>query len=174
MRCSVEGCEKALYVKGMCATHYTRVRRHGDPHTVDKRRGGVRKEPRPVKHGTQWAYQGIGCRCDECVAHVRSAAKRYAENNRAKVAERRLQAEYGLSRADYDAMLESQGGVCLICAEAPEGKPLFVDHCHFTGAVRGLLCTRCNTGVGMFRDNPDLMLAAAAYVLQQANVLEAL
>jgi hypothetical protein len=169
--CTLEDCEKPLYSNGLCSMHDARRRRHGDVNKVDPRRGGPRKEPRPVKHGTQWALQGLGCRCDICLAGAAERSRVYAARNRSKVAERRLQKEYGLSRADFDAMSAAQGGVCLICGDAPEDKPLFVDHCHTTGRVRGLLCSRCNTGIGMFLDDPDRLVAAAAYVLQQTNVL---
>ncbi len=78
--------------------------------------------------------------------------------------------KYGLTRADYDAMLLAQGGVCAIC-KCPEistyrGKirDLAVDHSHKTGTIRKLLCTRCNQGLGGFRDDPLLLEAAAAYL----------
>jgi Recombination endonuclease VII len=74
---------------------------------------------------------------------------------------------YGLSQEDYDAMIASQNGVCRICGHIPdEGKAFHVDHCHATGKVRGLLCSRCNTGLGMFRDDPDALRKAADYLEQ--------
>jgi hypothetical protein len=57
-----------------------------------------------------------------------------------------LQRRYGLSRADYDALLKRQGGVCAICGK-PSEKTLCVDHCHATGTIRGLLCRKCNLGL---------------------------
>lgn len=51
---------------------------------------------------------------------------------------------YGLTAADYDALLRLQGGRCAICRAKPKSKRLAVDHDHKTGAVRGLLCSRCN------------------------------
>lgn len=75
---------------------------------------------------------------------------------------------------DYAAMLASQGGRCAICGTAePRGKGKFhVDHDHSCcgekrscgKCVRGLLCQRCNTGIGYFDDNPDLMRKAIEYV----------
>ncbi len=77
---------------------------------------------------------------------------------------------YGLTRSAYDAMLSAQGGVCAICSQ-PEmrimrGKvaALSVDHCHETGKVRGLVCNRCNVGLQMFRDDPEIIAKAAAYL----------
>ena len=78
---------------------------------------------------------------------------------------------YGLSEDDYEAMYELQEGLCGVCGE-PEiqrredgsEQLLSVDHDHRSGRIRGLLCSRCNTGVGLFRDNPALLRAAAEYL----------
>jgi hypothetical protein len=51
---------------------------------------------------------------------------------------------YGITGDDYEALLERQGGKCAICRARPKSKRLAVDHNHKTGAVRGLLCSRCN------------------------------
>lgn len=51
---------------------------------------------------------------------------------------------YGLSPAEYDRLLALQGGRCAICRGRPKSKRLAVDHDHGSGAVRGLLCSRCN------------------------------
>jgi hypothetical protein len=72
-----------------------------------------------------------------------------------------LKRRYGITAAEADALLESQGGVCAICKAAPAAH---VDHDHATGAVRALLCFNCNGGLGQFRDDPKLLHAAAYYV----------
>lgn len=60
---------------------------------------------------------------------------------------------YGLSPADYDRLLALQGGRCAICRGRPKSKRLAVDHSHVTGAVRGLLCSRCNAEFLTFADH---------------------
>lgn len=58
---------------------------------------------------------------------------------------RKLKHRYGLSIADYEKMLEKQGGVCAICFKSDNNRRLTVDHCHKTGKIRALLCNKCNT-----------------------------
>ena len=78
---------------------------------------------------------------------------------------------YGLRPLEYEDMVASQGGVCALCrkAETHRGRNgevtrLAVDHDHATGSVRALLCHSCNTGVGLFLDDPALLRAAADYL----------
>lgn len=77
-----------------------------------------------------------------------------------------LKSKYGLTREQYDEMLASQGGCCSICkAGDPLGKGAWhVDHCHDSGAVRGLLCHQCNVGLGHFKDSPTFLAAAIDYL----------
>lgn len=96
----------------------------------------------------------------------RIAAMAERRRPKAKTARRaRTVARYGLSVEQYDAMLAAQSGACAICLR-PErgGKALATDHCHETGAVRGLLCQNCNNGLGRFRDDAELLRRAIAYV----------
>lgn len=79
--------------------------------------------------------------------------------------EAHLHRVFGMTSAEYDAMSEAQGGTCAICqAPCHTGRRLAVDHDHQTGRVRGLLCGRCNRGLGLFFDRPDLMRRAADYL----------
>ncbi len=68
---------------------------------------------------------------------------------------------------DYEAYLilkESQGSRCAICNELPEKQELSHDHDHETGLPRGLLCSRCNTGLGFFKDDPQRLIHAVLYL----------
>jgi recombination endonuclease VII len=69
---------------------------------------------------------------------------------------------YGLSLEELRAMLARQGNACAICRKAGVG--LHIDHCHATGKVRGLLCRKCNQGLGNYNDDPSLTAAATAYL----------
>jgi Recombination endonuclease VII len=74
-----------------------------------------------------------------------------------------LRSRYGISLEEYERLLASQNGACAICEEKFEQTPC-VDHCHKTGKVRGLLCLKCNTGLGCYDDDPARMLAATIYL----------
>lgn len=75
---------------------------------------------------------------------------------------------YGLTWADRDALADAQGNLCGICGRPPEEKKVLeVDHDHKTGAVRGMLCGRCNRGLGAFKDDADLLVAAMAWLIRE-------
>lgn len=78
-----------------------------------------------------------------------------------------LKSFYGLTLEAYRAMLDEQGGRCGICDRHME--KLCVDHCHKTGEVRGLLCQRCNGGLGQFADSPDRLARAIGYLRRHAD-----
>lgn len=69
-----------------------------------------------------------------------------------------------LTEEEYEAMRERQGGVCAICGEKSKNGRLAVDHVHGPNTVRGLLCSLCNTGLGLFKDDPDRLAAAIEYL----------
>jgi hypothetical protein len=73
---------------------------------------------------------------------------------------------FGLSPSDYDFLLKLQGYNCAICYKPLKLKQykFAVDHCHDSDDVRGILCVRCNTALGSFDDDPDMILRAAEYL----------
>ena len=77
-----------------------------------------------------------------------------------------MRLSYGLTPEDYDALAESQGGRCAICGGGPNGpgSRLHVDHCHDSQRVRGLLCAKCNTAVGLLDNDPARAEALASYL----------
>lgn len=82
----------------------------------------------------------------------------------------RRKRKYGLDKTAHDSLLDAQDGVCGICKQKEwrhrrgRALPLHVDHDHKTSRVRGLLCTDCNLGLGRFKDSPELLTAAIAYL----------
>ena len=67
----------------------------------------------------------------------------------------RLKRLYGITLAQYEEMLEKQGGVCALCGKHPSKNSLCVDHSHVTGRVRGLLCYFCNKTLWWIERHPQ-------------------
>lgn len=83
---------------------------------------------------------------------------RYAERTRMRL--------YGIDKHQYESMLAKQDGVCAICLRTPQecDRNLSVDHDHSTGAIRGLLCSQCNTSIGLMKDDPVRIERALRYL----------
>jgi len=90
---------------------------------------------------------GFGSQCKSC--HNRSSGEGYWRRR------------YGLTKADVDRLRAAQGDRCAICGDCSPGH---LDHDHESGAVRALLCQRCNNGLGLLKDDPAVLRAAAEYV----------
>jgi len=76
-----------------------------------------------------------------------------------------LKRKYGITLEQYDELLAEQGGGCGICGRLPRDDiSLHVDHDHLTGAIRGLLCFRCNNALGDFEDDYERLSAAVRYL----------
>ncbi len=89
---------------------------------------------------------GFGSRCRACDRAANSAGYFYRR--------------YKLRKSEVADLKAAQGGRCAICGDPAQ----HLDHDHETGATRQMLCQRCNHGLGLFRDDPGLLHAAAFYV----------
>lgn len=96
--------------------------------------------------------------CKSCSSPYRKDY--YEEHKEQFKASRRLR-NYGLSEAAFDDLLTGQEGKCAICNKY---STLVVDHDHKFGHVRGLLCRKCNQGLGLFGENADTLEAASKYL----------
>ena len=121
---------------------------------------------------------GLRCFCREC---GKKQSKEYRQ--RPEVRKRRrahfrrpeqlayrrsyaLVRRFGITLEEYGALLESQQGRCAICGtDKPNGRwnTFHVDHCHKTGAIRGLLCHGCNAALGQFGDNEEGIRSVLKY-----------
>ena len=108
--------------------------------------------------------------CRECgAAHKRRMREDPEFRIREVSAHRKM--KFGITADQYLAMHQAQNGLCAICGQ-PETvttkfgavKTLAVDHDHGGGKVRALLCGSCNTGIGLLRDDPERLRAAANYI----------
>jgi len=104
-------------------------------------------------------------------------SRRAVKPNRVVLSRRRIGGEigrkdrYGLTEPEYDMLHRDQSGVCCICKKPETVKHrngsircLAVDHCHLTGMVRGLLCSRCNTALGLLGDDTERVERALEYL----------
>lgn len=100
---------------------------------------------------------------------VASKSERFKDNIRSRCKQcvsaydrdRQRSKRYNITPEQYDGLNVAQNGRCAIC-ERP--RPLCVDHDHDTGAVRGLLCQKCNKGIGLLDDDPNVLIRAMEYV----------
>ncbi len=100
-----------------------------------------------------------GSRCKACASRASHSAV--------------VEKTYGITGEQYAAMLAEQGGKCAICKRTPRAKRLAVDHNHKTGAVRGLLCSRCNRGIlGHADDSLERLRSAVAYMERYEEAIE--
>lgn len=117
-------------------------------------------------------YLGIGSLCFPCNrAHAKSWRLRNIEKFKTTNKNAHLLRKYGLTRETFDALLSSQGYRCAICRTSLEAyRHTCVDHNHKTGAVRGILCRPCNSGIGQLRDNPKILRAALKYLRDRGGI----
>lgn len=104
----------------------------------------------------------------------RKAKAKYKKKNSPTAEERRkwaLKSLYGMTSEDYDLLLEQQSKCCAICrSDDPSGFKYFhIDHNHTTGKIRGLLCSKCNTAIGLFGEDIAVMNAALDYLKRHSE-----
>ncbi len=91
-----------------------------------------------------------------------AARKKYRESDRGK--SKHSYPLYGILHSDKQAMYQAQAGKCSVCEEDFDIDSLGIDHDHHSGIVRGLLCSRCNVGIGYFRDDVKILAGAIRYL----------
>jgi len=135
----------------MCSLHYSRVAKYGDPMAT----GRWLKE-----HADHCAVAGCN-RPYNRLGFCRAHADRLLAHGSATLA---------------DEVIAEQDGLCAICRRPARGRGhearLHLDHDHRTGALRGALCGHCNKGIGHFYDDPELLRAAATYLVEHQSTAE--
>lgn len=92
--------------------------------------------------------------------------REWHNSNKKILKSRKLKCKYGITLDEYNDILESQDYSCAICNTNHKefSRMLAVDHCHTTGNIRGLLCSKCNTAIGLLNDDTDIMSNAILYL----------
>lgn len=109
-------------------------------------------------------------RCDLGPASSPNMSAREAQSRVSSAAANPDSARPTFEAADVMGLYNSQpSGTrrCAICREIERGQRLVIDHCHATGKLRGLLCPRCNSAIGLLQDRPSLCLKASVYLYLQ-------
>lgn len=128
-------------------------------------------------------HRGIqGVRCRTCFntsrrkhyakhhGKVRDYTNEWRKNNTKRTRINRIKREYGLSLEEYNSILKSQENRCPVCNNVfNEDKKPVVDHDHTTGKVRGLLCTSCNSGIGLLGDKLFILKKACEYLSKSSD-----
>ena len=174
LTCRIDGCESAVKATGLCNAHYLKARKSSP------RQSGARHALSGIDTSTREATCAVCGRVPvwirasgraECSVakrdRKREARRGDAERGRRRGSNRlsRLREKYGLSPEDVAALEAQAGGRCLICDRDFGDRAYHVDHCHDTGAVRGLLCSHCNVGLGFFGDDPARLMSAHLYLI---------
>ena len=95
---------------------------------------------------------------------------RHKPSTKQQILKNRLKTKYNMTLEQYDHMFEEQNGLCAICGQSETRlfngsiTRLCVDHNHKTGKIRKLLCHRCNSSIGQFEDNIELLAKAIQYL----------
>ena len=107
-----------------------------------------------------------------CLECTRERRRKRSETERRADRDARLRQRYGITVDEYDRMVRRQRGMCAICRRPPypRGSRLVVDHDHACGTVRGLLCSPCNSALGLMGDKPDRLEDAALYLSAHADL----
>lgn len=111
---------------------------------------------------------GKAYRCKECDNKaVKDYRKRNPQRWKTKARNSQLRMKFGIEPEDYNKILVSQNHMCAICGTESfnnQHPRLVVDHDHVTNKLRGLLCHKCNQGLGLFKDSYENLLKAARYL----------
>jgi len=112
-------------------------------------------------HDTHVVGRDSSGRCKRCALIYSTTWRRKHPRSKLLLRGDQLKRYYKITVDQYNQMVITQDGRCLICREKAK---LFVDHDHISNKIRGLLCTRCNVGLGMFRDNVTFLISAKDYL----------
>jgi hypothetical protein len=164
--CSIIDCNKIVHGHGLCAMHLVRLRRHGTTSKPIRARewDGTCSRCGRDDGGFTPSSRRAGAWCKRCHREYKKETstpeQRKAHN---------LWGTHRMRLVEYNVRVSEQQGKCAICGQ--EAK-LTIDHDHKCcpgqkscgQCHRELLCTGCNTGLGHFRDNPEVLELAAEYI----------
>ena len=178
--CRFNNCKRTRNNGDLCKTHHDRAKNSADGQPYDVERECLICQAKMdvlrwfciscieshSKEERRKIYKKL--HYTQNIEKYRESKKRNpVESSRAK--SYNIKYHYGLTDDEYSAMVVAHEGKCAICGVSPEdyegrNKWLVLDHDHSTGLARGLLCHRCNMGLGYFKDNPEYLKSAIKYL----------
>ena len=175
--CAIKGCKKAVKARGWCCMHYARWLATGSTYRAPKpqgcsvegcsanhyAKGYCRKHYGQFKRGNRPQLHKLCLHCNEVILDRVTHADLHFECLEARAKDIRYKREYGIKLSEYEELKIFQQHKCAICFK-PSDDPLHVDHDHYTGFVRGLLCGDCNRALGLLKDNIDAIEGALGYM----------
>lgn len=137
-----------------CSGIYTHIWRTKNKERIrEQKREYIRRNRKRIKEKDREYYE-----------HIK-------KNHPEKIRENGMKHRYGIGLIEYDKMAKYQNNRCIICGKvAKRGRGLCVDHIHGNGHIRGLLCRNCNSGLGYFQDNENILQRAAEYTKKQGEL----
>jgi hypothetical protein len=176
--CILENCTNQQLARGLCRAHYLKARRDGSLNALalptapklptdhqllsknpETKRGvcsicGDTEIVSKIQRGSQIRWR--------CRTPIRLSGTRCKKYSFGQLEEYHMATDLVHIREE---LLVVQKNVCALCKKGESsGKQLSIDHCHTTGKIRGLLCSRCNLGLGLFKDNQEVLAAAIKYL----------
>lgn len=165
-RCTHPGCGRPHASKGYCYIHASRKKRGSPPMDAPVRKVGLKKLD---EHGRK--------QCSACLEWLELSAfyaNRDVSHRAGKCRSCMRAKKYGLTPESVDKMFTEQSGKCAVCRSLLNdvGRGAVIDHNHFCcpgsqscgRCVRGVLCSDCNTAIGMAKDDPEILRAAVNYL----------
>ena len=116
-------------------------------------------------HKNRTCKDGHSCYCKKC-SNQMAKKKGRVRPLTAEMSRRYAITRHGITVDEYNSRMIEQDYRCAICGMISFDRVLHIDHCHTTNKVRGLLCNNCNSGLGMFRDELNILIAAANYLIK--------
>lgn len=156
---------RGMFCNSGCSGRFHAALRRSEFVIPTKKKCQVCEETKPLNdfHRNKASLDGRVISCKVCCSVTKRA---WGAKNKSKIAIAEKKRKYGLTPIDEAKRCESQDGRCAICRNP---RILVIDHDHIRGSIRGMLCQRCNIGLGFFGDNLKGILKAVAY-LERSNV----
>lgn len=163
--CKIEECTNRIKAKGLCGTHYEYEHRGATLGPDGAKLRAAKYEHRLTNIDPE-TKTGDCSKCGRVDLYFKPSTKTWECHpaKKAYFADYQLRRKYGITTEERDALLANQNGSCAICLKPLDVKSAVVDHDHTSKALRGILCSGCNVGLGFFEDSIEVLHQAAEYL----------